>query len=913
MLDKHYQSHQLEKKWYQRWTEKNIFEKVSQRDSSDSYCIMIPPPNVTGTLHMGHALQDSLMDSLIRYQAQQGKKVLWQVGTDHAGIATQMVVERLLEREGLDRSKMSRKDFLDRVWEWKDHSGGQILSQLKRLGTFIDWNKERFTMDPAYNESVLHAFVRLYRDGLIYRKKRLVNWDCHLQSAVSDLEVEFHEEQGQLYEIKYQLETGSEFLVVATTRPETIFGDVAVAVHPSDSRYAHLVGQKVKLPLTNRLIPIIADDYVDPEFGTGCLKITPGHDFNDFAVGERHGLSLINILNLNGTLNDEVPEKFRGIDRIQARSKIVDLLKEDHLLMGIQKHTHEIPKCSRTDQVIEPLATEQWFVSMEAMAQKALKAGEEGQLEFFPKLWEKQYKQWLENIQDWCISRQLWWGHQIPAWYDDQGNHYVGLSESEVREHYQLNPSILLKQDDDVLDTWFSSALWPFATLGWPHESTLKPFFPTQVLVTGFDIIFFWVARMVMFSLYFTGEVPFKDIYIHGLIQDHQGQKMSKSKGNVIDPIDLIDGISLSDLLEKRTQGLMQPEKAAAIREVTSKDYPQGLPSFGADALRLTYCLQASPARFIRFDIQRLQTSQNFCNKLWNMLRFVMMQLEDYQSKPIEVHHSINKAILVKIKEARIATAKYFEEYRFDLLSNSLVDLAWKDICDDYIELSKVLLKNPKYREETQAVLIQVIAATLHLLHPMMPFITDELFETLSQKSGLLLGKTLVEIHYSDLDRLEVKEESQEEVIHLLEMITTIRTARSKMDVPPKVKSKLYVEDGSSVQRLYGKYQEFFDEMTKIEEVCLLTTLPSDGTSLSFKDEVFGISFELVIDIESKRVRLELDKTKCKKEIEKSQQKLASPSFVEKAPPAVVAQEEQRLNDYLVQLKAIEDSLSLLN
>jgi valyl-tRNA synthetase len=560
-----------------------------------------------------------------------------------------------------------------------------------------------------------------------------VNWDCHLQSAVSDLEVEFHEEQSSLYHIQYKLLDGSGYLTVATTRPETLFGDVAVAVHPDDQRYQSMIGKQLQLPLSDRIITIVADEHVDQNFGTGCVKITPGHDFNDFALAQRHDLPLVNILHLDGRLNDAVPSAFQGLDRLEARPLVIKQLVAIGALIEVKEHKNQVPRCSRTDQIIEPLLTDQWYVAMEGMAKHALQAHNDGQLNFIPQTWEKHYQHWLDNIQDWCISRQLWWGHQIPAWYDDQGHHYVGLNEADVRAYYNLSGSLKLTQDEDVLDTWFSSALWPFATLGWPDKQTkdLEDFFPTQTLVTGFDIIFFWVARMAMFSLYFTGKVPFKDIYIHGLIQDHQGVKMSKSKGNVIDPIDLIDGISLDQLILKRTQGLMQPEKAASIKQMTARDYPEGFDSYGADALRLTFAQQASPSRFIRFDIQRLKVSQNFCNKLWNMVRFTLMQLEDYQQNDVEITHPLNLWLLKTLSAVEQQVERHRSEYRFDLLAQLLVETTWTTLCDQYLEFTKVLLKDKLHRQETQATLIQAMSSILHLLHPVMPFITEELAYTL--------------------------------------------------------------------------------------------------------------------------------------------------------------------------------------
>lgn len=917
MLDKHYQPHQLESLWYQQWTDAELFKKVANRQGAPSYCIMIPPPNVTGTLHMGHAFQDTLMDILVRTHAQKGFNVLWQVGTDHAGIATQMVVERLLEQRGLKRHDMTREDFLTHVWQWKEQSGGQILSQLKRLGTFIDWDKERFTMDASYNKAVLEAFVRLYRDKLIYRKQRLVNWDCHLQSAVSDLEVEFHEEQGFLYHIEYKIVDGSGSLVVATTRPETLFGDVAVAVHPEDERYQALIGKELSLPLTDRSIPIIADEHVDREFGTGCVKITPGHDLNDFAMGERHGLPLINILHKNGQLNEHAHLSVQGLDRLIARPLIVKALESAGNLKFKQPHSHQVPRCSRTDQVIEPLLTEQWYVSMKGMADQALQAHNQGQLSFIPQAWEKHYQHWLTNIQDWCISRQLWWGHQIPAWYDHNGNIYVGMNEQEVRSFYELGNDLLLTQDQDVLDTWFSSALWPFATLGWPEDqSALEKFFPTNVLVTGFDIIFFWVARMVMFSLYFKKKVPFNDIYIHGLIQDHQGVKMSKSKGNVIDPIDLIDGISLEELLLKRTQGLMQPEKAAAIATATRRDYPAGLSSYGADALRLTFTQQASPGRFIRFDTQRLQASQNFCNKLWNMMRFTLMQLEGVEDLQREPLHPINQWILSVIIDLEKRSEQALTEYRFDLLGQMLVETIWTTVCDHYLEFAKVLLKDDALRGEAQATLINVVSSILGLLHPIMPFITEELSSTLHHKLYPHQSYThLVERPALTFSRKSF-EGFESTIPDLIELMTAIRTIRSKMDIPPKVSGVLIVQKEAIIWEIWQNYAPFISDLTKVSSLRVEATLKEDEHTVSsnFKEEAFFLSLPVSTSHNLAQLeRLKMDYSKCLKEIEKARAKLNNEAFVSKAPAAVIEQEKQRLSEYEVQLRSIEESLKKLS
>ncbi|MBM4223033.1 MAG: valine--tRNA ligase, partial [Gammaproteobacteria bacterium] len=733
-MDKAYQHRDRESFWSNYWVENRVFSNISHRENTSPFCIMIPPPNVTGSLHMGHAFEDTLIDIQVRSHAQKGQQVLWQVGVDHAGIATQMVVDRQLESQGINVKTLSREDRIQKIWEWKEQSGGSILSQLKRIGCGIDWDRERFTLDSDYHDAVIKAFVKLYRDGLILKKKRLVNWDVQLQSAVSDLEVDSKEEASTLYTLRYECSNNPELaLHVATTRPETLFGDVAIAVHPDDLRYASWIGKTVRIPLTQKNIPVIADQHIVQDFGTGCVKITPAHDFFDFDVATRHNLPFCNILNPDGTLNDEAGA-YAGLERFTARAKMLTDLDGAGLLIEAKAHVSMIPRCSRTDQIIEPYLTDQWYLSMQSLAQNALDAHARADFVFIPEQWNASFRQWLDNIQDWCISRQLIWGHRIPAWTDAHGTIYVGYDEHDVRCHYHLDPHTQLTQDSDVLDTWFSSALWPMATLGWPEKEFLKsPFFPNNCLISGFDIIFFWVARMIMFSLYFTENVPFQKIFLHGIVQDHDGQKMSKSKGNVIDPIDLIDGISYDDLVTKRTQGLMQPEKKKQIISMTKKAYPTGFPSFGVDPLRLALCLQASPGRFVRFDVQKLHIQQQTCHKLWNLLRFSLPHMQDIRKPAPHITHPLNRWICSELYRVMNETQDALKHFRYDLYASMLVDFMWTQVCDRYVEFVKILMTS-EYQDETRWTLTHVIESLLSLLHPVIPFITEELSSIIHQE-----------------------------------------------------------------------------------------------------------------------------------------------------------------------------------
>ena len=737
-MDKSYQPQDIEQRTYDRWEKNGYF---APQGDGKPYCIMIPPPNVTGTLHMGHAFQDTIMDALTRYKRMMGCRALWQPGMDHAGIATQMVVERLLNSEGTSRRDLGREKFVERVWDWKEHSGGQIEQQLRRMGASLDWSRDRFTMDDGLSEAVAEVFVKLHEEGLIYRGKRLVNWDPELHTALSDLEVLSEDEPGHLWHFRYPLASGDGYLVVATTRPETMLGDSAVAVHPDDERYTDLVGQEIILPIVGRRIPIVADDYVEAEFGTGCVKITPAHDFNDYELGKRHDLALYNILTDDAALNDDVPEAYRGMDRFDARKKIVAEFESLGLLDKIEDYTVKIPRGDRSGAVVEPYLTDQWYVKIEPLAKPAIEAVESGKIKFVPENWSKTYFDWMYNIQDWCISRQLWWGHRIPAWYDDKGDVYVGYSEEDVRTKHSLSSDIALRQDEDVLDTWFSSALWPFSTLGWPEKTdALDEFYPGDVLVTGFDIIFFWVARMIMMGIKFMGDVPFHEVYIHGLIRDQDGQKMSKSKGNVLDPLDLIDGVRLEELLDKRTTGLMQEHLKPKIEKATRNQFPDGIDAFGCDALRFTFAALATTGRDIRFDLGRIEGYKNFCNKIWNAARYVLMNTDDMSDGDAQFS-AADRWIRSRFDETTTAVHENLGTYRLDLAAKDIYEFTWHEFCDWYLELSKPILQSDDVSDElkrgTQQTLIHVLESLLRLVHPFMPFITEEIWLQVGPRAGI--------------------------------------------------------------------------------------------------------------------------------------------------------------------------------
>jgi valyl-tRNA synthetase len=910
-MEKTYNPEQIEAKYRALWEDKNLFSSDSNTDSSNAYCIVLPPPNVTGSLHMGHAFQHTIMDILTRYHRGKGEQTLWQPGTDHAGIATQMVVERQLAAENITRHDLGRKKFIDKIWDWKQQSGGTITSQMRRMGASVDWNKERFTMDEKLSDSVKKVFVRLHKEGLIYRGKRLVNWDPVLHTAVSDLEVISTEEQGSLWHMRYPISNSDEVLVVATTRPETLLGDSAVAVHPDDERYAHLVGKTIDLPLVDRKIAIIADDYVDMEFGTGCVKITPAHDFNDYEMGQRHHLDVINILTDDAKINDTVDSVYTGMDRFVARKQMVKDLEAQGLLEKIEPHKLMVPRGDRSHTVIEPYLTNQWFVKVAPLAQPAIDAVKNGDIRFVPENWNKTYYNWMENIQDWCISRQIWWGHRIPAWYDDKGNFFVAESLEEAQ--LQAGAGVVLTQDNDVLDTWFSSALWPFSTLGWPEKTPdLARFYPTDVLVTGFDIIFFWVARMIMFGLKFTGKVPFKDIYITGLIKDGQGQKMSKSKGNVLDPIDLIDGITLETLLEKRMQGMMQPKMAEKIKKQTQKEFADGIPAFGADALRFTFATLASFSRDIKFDLKRVEGYRNFCNKLWNASRFVLMKLE---GKRIDENAKLSTAdewILSRLQNTKSKVKKHLKDYRLDLMSQELYEFMWDDYCSWYLELSKPLLDDEATKAGTQATLIKVLNEIVSLLHPIIPFITEEIFEQCSA----ILGKdnhSLMRQSYPEVEVQLISEQSETEVKWLKIFILGIRQIRGEMNIPPNKPLNCFVQDFNASDEIYlDKNANILNTLSKIATLDKLDT--SDEASESAMALVGKMKILIplagLIDKEQEITRLNKEINKLEKQKMQFKGKLRNEKFVNSAPEVIVNIERERL---AVTQNAIADLSKQLN
>jgi valyl-tRNA synthetase len=908
-MEKTYDPHKIEQRWYKIWEKRGYFAPSGK---GKPYCIVIPPPNVTGSLHMGHAFQDTIMDALIRYHRMLGDNTLWQPGTDHAGIATQMVVERLLEKEGKTRHDLGRERFIERVWQWKEHSGGTITRQLRRLGASVDWSRERFTMDEGLSRAVREVFVRLYEEGLIYRGKRLVNWDPVLGTAVSDLEVIADEEKGHLWHIRYPLADGSGFLVVATTRPETLFGDVAVAVHPQDQRYCHLIGKYVLLPLAAREIPIIADEHVDPEFGTGCVKITPAHDFNDYEVGKRHHLPMINIFTPDARLNEHVPPRYRGLDRFAARKQIVADLESQGLLEKVEDHLLKVPRGDRSGAVIEPYLTDQWFVKTKPLAEPAIQVVKEGKIRFIPENWTKTYFQWLENIDDWCISRQIWWGHRIPAWYDAEGHIYVGHSEAEVRKKYQLG-TLPLHQDEDVLDTWFSSALWPFSTLGWPDETPeLKTFYPTSVLVTGFDIIFFWVARMVMMGLKFMGDVPFREVYIHGLVRDAHGQKMSKSKGNILDPLDLIDGITLEKLIEKRTFGLMQPHLAKQIEEQTREEFPNGIPAYGADALRFTFAALATTGRDIRFDLGRIEGYRNFCNKLWNAARYVLMntQGQDLGAKDAD-YSPIDLWIQSRLQRAIQTTVDAIEGYRFDLAAAALYEFLWEEYCDWYLELAKISLQtgNATQQQATRRTLIEVLETFLRLAHPIMPFITEEIWQHLAPIAGIQ-GDTIMLQPFPQFNPHTVNEAKEREIAWLKGFILGLRKIRGEINIAPGKPLPVLLQGGNDLDRLrVADFQPYLERLGRVESIAWLgpEETPPEAAIALVDDLKILIPMRGLIDKQAELARLEKEIQRFEKELSRLEAKLNNPKFLEHAPAELVAKEEQKLEEARAALFHLRD------
>ena len=915
-MEKTYNPKEIEARIYESWEDSGYF---SPSKSGEPFCIVIPPPNVTGTLHMGHAFQDTIMDIIIRYQRMNGKNTLWQVGTDHAGIATQMVVERQLEKSGTSRQELGRESFEKEVWKWKEESGSTITKQMKRLGASTDWTKEKFTMDENLVRGVTKVFIQLYEEGLIYRGKRLINWDPVLQTALSDLEVATTEEKGSLWHMKYPISDSEDHIVVATTRPETMLGDTAVAVNPDDKRYKDLIGQKVILPLTDRKIPIIADEYVDQEFGTGCVKITPAHDFNDFEISKRHDLEIISILDQSAKISRSAPAEYQGLDRFEARKKIVEDLEANGLMQEIEDYTLTIPRGDRSGAILEPLITNQWFLKMEPLAQPAIEAVKNGEIKFIPENWSKTYYEWLENIQDWCISRQLWWGHRIPAWYDNEGNVYVGESENEIRKQHNIENSIALIQDDDVLDTWFSSALWPFSSLGWPDETyDLKTFYPTNVLVTGFDIIFFWVARMVMMGLKFMDEIPFKEIYIHGLIKDKNGQKMSKSKGNILDPIDLIDGISLDELLDKRVQGLMQPEMEKRIINDTKKEFPNGIPDFGTDALRFNFAVQASTGRDVRLDLKRVEGYRNFCNKIWNASRFIKMNTNDFELLEIKdtEGHPIDQWIQSKFAETIDEVEKQFSQYRFDLAATAMYEFVWNDFCDWYIELSKALINEPGIKQSqkdyTKNNLIKMLDAILRMLHPAIPFITEEIWQSLSEENN---NKSIMKANFPSSKNWKVDTEIASNTEWLKSFVSSVRQIRSEMTISPKQSIKIIVDDASNsdIKRL-ELFESFISNMGSVESIIHKEgpdDLPKSAIAL-LKGMKIYIPLEGLVDIEEEKARLQKKLSNLNQDLKSVKNRLSNDAFVEKAPKEVVDELKEKFKALSSDENRIEEQLKLL-
>jgi valyl-tRNA synthetase len=926
-VEKTYNPQAIEQRWYQTWESQDYFAPAG---TNRPFCIMIPPPNVTGSLHMGHAFQDTIMDALIRYHRMRGDNTLWQVGTDHAGIATQMVVERQLGAEGLTRHDLGREKFIQRVWQWKAESGGTITRQLRRMGASVDWSTERFTMDDGLSTAVKEVFIRLYEDGLIYRGKRLVNWDPVLHTAVSDLEVLSEEEKGYLWHMRYPLSNGTGHIIVATTRPETMLGDAAVAVHPGDERYAHLLGEFVQLPLTGRRIPVIADDYVDPEFGTGCVKITPAHDFNDYSVWLRHRDEvaiqalphggLINIFTPDAAIraNDDgegelIPEQYVDLDRYEARKRIIADLEATDLLEKIEDHALMVPRGDRSGSVIEPFLTNQWYVKVAPLAKPAIEAVESGAIRFVPDNWKNTYFEWMRNIEDWCISRQVWWGHRIPAWYDELGNIYVGRDEDEVRRRHNLAIDIPLQQDEDVLDTWFSSALWPFSTLGWPEQTEhLHTFYPTSVLVTGFDIIFFWVARMIMMGLKFMGNVPFKEVYIHGLVRDAEGQKMSKSKGNVLDPIDVIDGIDLETLVQKRTSGMMQPHLAKRIERITRKNFPEGIAPFGTDALRFTFAALATTGRDIVLSPERIEGYRNFCNKIWNAARYVLMNTEGQdcgQQGNSVVLNNADHWIISRLQETEQTVIKAIEGYRFDHMAQAIYEFTWNEYCDWYLELSKPILLSDTAGEAekcgTRQTLVRVLETLLRLAHPIMPFITEEIWQRVAPLAGVSAETrpttaTIMLQPYPQPDPARIVPEAVAEIEWVRQFILGVRKIRSSMDIKPGKLLPVLLQNGSATdQDRMAANLDYLKSLGRIESVQWLEageTAPEAATALVGNMKLL-IPMAGLIDKSAELARLDKEIDKLNKEITRIAGKLANAGFVAKAPTNVVDKERRKQAD----------------
>ena len=932
-MEKTYNPQTIEDKWYQTWEENGYFnadqtvEGADPDAERDNFCIMIPPPNVTGRLHMGHAFQDTIMDAMIRYHRMKGEDTLWQVGTDHAGIATQMVVERLINAEGKTRHDYGREKFTEKIWEWKEESGNTITKQLRRMGASLDWSRERFTMDEGLSTAVTEVFVRLYNEGLIYRGKRLVNWDPVLHTAVSDLEVLSKEESGHMWHIRYPRSNGVGHVVVATTRPETLLGDCAVAVHPSDERYSYLLGEYLELPLTGRKIPVVADEHVDPEFGTGCVKITPAHDFNDYLVWTRHkdnteirnlpNGGLINIFDVDAAIrnneddiNNVIPDAYIGLDRYKARKQIVADLEAAGLLEKVDDHKLMVPRGDRSNAVIEPYLTDQWYVKVEPLAKPAIEAVENGDIKFVPDNWKNTYFEWMNNIEDWCISRQIWWGHRIPAWYDEQDNVYVGYDIDDVRNKNKLPDDYPLHQDEDVLDTWFSSALWPFSTLGWPEKTPeLEKYYPTNVLVTGFDIIFFWVARMIMFGLKFMDDVPFREVYVHGLVRDGEGQKMSKSKGNVLDPIDVIDGIDLESLVKKRTSAVMQPHMIERIEKLTRKNFPDGIPPLGTDAMRFTFASLATTGRDVVFAPSRIEGYRNFCNKLWNATRYVLMQaedkdtglLEDGNDNPDVVLSLADRWIISRLQRIEQRIAQHSENSRIDLIAHDLYSFVWEDYCDWYLELSKPVLFNDETPENeqrgTRRTLVRVLETILRLNHPIIPFITEECWQYVAPLAGKS-GKTIMLQPFPESDSSKIDETSEQQLEWVKTFVSGVRRIRSEMDIPPGKPLFLLLQNATENDKtLYKDNQAFIETLAKLEKSEWLESgdeAPESAIALVGEMKIL-IPLAGLIDKDAELARLEKEINKLQVNVDKTTAKLVNKNFVDKAPAAVVEKERARL------------------
>ncbi|WOE31379.1 MULTISPECIES: valine--tRNA ligase [unclassified Acinetobacter] len=947
-----YDPTEIEKKWYQTWEERGYFKPSQQ---GESFCIMIPPPNVTGNLHMGHGFNNAIMDALTRYNRMSGKNTLWQPGTDHAGIATQMVVERQLAAENISRHDLGRDKFIEKVWQWKEQSGGNITRQIRRLGSSVDWSRERFTMDEGLSNAVKEVFVKLHEEGLIYRGKRLVNWDPKLQTALSDLEVESDkEEQGSLWHFKYFFEDkslrthdGKDYIVVATTRPETLLGDTAVAVAPDDERYAHLVGKNIILPITGRAIAIVQDEYVEKEFGTGCVKITPAHDFNDYEVGKRCELAIINIFNKNAEVLAEfeyiakageqisktipAPAEYIGLERFAARQKLVEQAEAEGWLDQIQPYTLKPPRGDRSGVIVEPLLTDQWYVKIAPLAQPAIQAVKDGDIKFVPEQYSNMYMAWMNNIQDWCISRQLWWGHRIPAWYDEQGNVYVGRNEAEVRQQNNIAADVVLNQDEDVLDTWFSSALWTFSTLGWTGDAEkdannyfLNTFHPTDVLVTGFDIIFFWVARMIMMTMHFmknedgSAQIPFKTVYVHGLVRDGEGQKMSKSKGNVLDPLDLIDGVDLETLVQKRTYGLMNPKQAAKIEKSTRKEFPEGIQAYGTDAVRFTFCALANTGRDIKFDMKRVEGYRNFANKIWNATRFVLMNVEGQQvgqTAHPELWELPEQWIISRLQKAEAAVQQAFATYRLDLAAQAIYEFIWNEYCDWYVELTKPVLNDEQVPEarkaEVRRVLLAVMEASLRLAHPIMPYLTEEIWQTLAPKLGIA-GETIMLASYPTPDCAKINEQAEADMQWLQGLIGAVRNIRGEMGLGNARLLPVLLQNTTDAEKAQiSRIEPLFKALAKVENI---TFLNSDQQAPLSSSSVIGhvsvlVPMKGLIDPQAELARLQKDLDKVQKQHDQIANKLSNPGFVNKAPAAVVEGEKAKLAEFVDQLNKIRANM----